>query len=91
MPLPKVDGRTDEQRAKHNERMKRYYANHPEQRQIAINRIKERYATDPEFRERVKTQARERKQRLKDTKTDDSESTTPQEPDSNSAPVANAY
>lgn len=65
MPLPKVDGRTDEQRAKHNERMKRYYANHPEQRQITINRIKERYATDPEFRERVKTQARERKAKLR--------------------------
>jgi hypothetical protein len=46
--------------------MKRYYASHPEQRQRTIERIKERYATDPAFRERVKTQARERKQRLKD-------------------------
>ena len=53
MPLPKSDGRTDEVRAKHNERMKRYYAKHPEQREKTISRIMDKYHSDPEYRARV--------------------------------------
>ncbi len=53
MPLPKSDGRT-ESKAKHDERTKRYYASHPEQRQGTIERIKKRYPADFELRKRVK-------------------------------------
>jgi len=53
MPLPKSDDRTPEVRAKHNERMKRYFAKHPEQREKTISRIMDKYHTDPEYRARV--------------------------------------
>lgn len=58
MPLPKVDTRTDDERARHNAKMKRYYATHPEQRQKSIDRIKEKYHSDPEYRERVIARAK---------------------------------
>lgn len=58
MPLPKSDARTDEQRARHNAKMKRYYEAHPEQRQKAIDRIKTKYHSDPAYRERVITRAK---------------------------------
>lgn len=58
MPRPKSDARTDEQRAAHNERMKRYFAAHPEQRQKSINRIKAKYHGDPEYRARVLANAK---------------------------------
>lgn len=58
MPLPKVATRTDEERARYNEKMKRYYAAHPEQRRKAIDRIKAKYHGDPEYRERVIERAR---------------------------------
>jgi hypothetical protein len=67
MPLPKVEHRTDDEREKHNTRMKRYYANHPEQRQKVIEKIKDRYATDEAYRELVKERTKQRRLRLKET------------------------
>ncbi len=66
MPLPKVEHRTDDDREKHNNRMKRYYSNHPEQRQKVIDRIKDRYATDEAYRELVKERTKQRRLRLKE-------------------------
>ena len=53
MPLPKSDNRSDEVRAKHNERMKRYFAAHPEQRRKTIDRVMSKYHSDPDYRARV--------------------------------------
>ncbi len=65
MPLPPKETRTPEQRQAHNEKMKRYYEKHPEQRQKCIERIMSRYYSDESYRELVKARARERRLRLK--------------------------
>ncbi len=65
MPRAKVEHRTDQIREQHNIRMKRYYSNHPEQREKLIEKIKNRYATDETYRELVKQRSKERKLRLK--------------------------
>lgn len=45
-------------RRKHNEKMKRYYATHPEQAKKKNERVKARYHSDPEYAERVRARAR---------------------------------
>lgn len=50
-----------ERRRKHNEKMKRYFCNNPEQRQKKSQRVCERYRTDETYREAVKARARERR------------------------------
>lgn len=45
-------------RKRHNETMKRYFANHPEQALKKSERVKARYHSDPEYAERVRARAR---------------------------------
>ncbi len=45
-------------RRKHNDKMKRYFAAHPEQAQKKCDRVKARYHSDPEYAERVRARAR---------------------------------
>ncbi len=66
MPLAKVDTRSDEERSKHNARMKRYYTNNPEQRLKIIQKLKEKYAADESYRTLVKERNRVRRIRLKE-------------------------
>ncbi len=68
MPRAKVEHRSDKVREQHNICMKRYYINHPEQREKLIEKIKNRYATDETYRELVKQRSKERRLRLKQEK-----------------------
>lgn len=54
------DARLAEKRRKHCEKMKRYYASHPEQRQKKSERVCncERYHCDEAYREAVKARAK---------------------------------
>lgn len=65
MPEPDHAADRETQRRKHNEKMKRYYERHPEQRRKKIDRIKERYSTDEAYRAAVKARAAERLLHLK--------------------------
>ena len=68
MPLPKSDNRTDEQRKKHCENMKRYYKKHEEQRDKLCEKLKEKYKNDEEYRTMVKNRAKLRRIRLRTLK-----------------------
>ena len=50
--------RSARRRAAHNEKMKKYFKEHPEQAQKKSERVKSRYWSDPEYRERVIQRAR---------------------------------
>ena len=65
MPLPKVETRTDDERLKHNIRMKRYYLNHPEQRDKIKSKLNEKYATDESYRLLVKERVKNWRQMKK--------------------------
>ena len=55
-------------RSLHNERMKRYYIAHPEQRWKLIQKIKNKYNTDEAYREKVKERSRLYRLRQKELK-----------------------